>query len=117
MVLVHAMVFAPLVYALREKMPPVERTFQDYNIKLPALSQWAFAASHWTADRGPENLVVVAGLLVTDAAFLWFLIRENRALGWAYFLVILLLALVLALAAEAALALAREKLRQAGFPL
>jgi hypothetical protein len=112
MVLVHAVVFAPFVYQLKARVVRYEWAYRRYNVKPPAASQWAFTASTWVADDRPANLAFMVGLLAADVALLWFLNRESRALGWAWFVLVILAALLLALAATGAVALADLKLRE-----
>jgi hypothetical protein len=113
MVLVHAIVCAPLLYELRAKVPAYEAVFRQYNMKMPYAAQWSLTASHGVTDGARVNLVLLGGLVAADAGLLWFLNRESRALAWTWFVLVILIVLLLALAVEGALALAQQKLREA----
>jgi hypothetical protein len=112
MVLVHAVVAAPLLYELRVRVPDRMKVFREYNMKLPAATQYYADASLW-AGAGAGNLLILVGLLVVDGFFLWFLLREHRTLAWLWFMAVLLLLLLLASGAVWTMGLAQRKLDEA----
>jgi hypothetical protein len=112
LVLVHAVVAAPLLYELRVRVPVYNKQFQEYNMKLPHLTQYfADASSVAVAEAG--SLLVLVGFLVVDGFFLWFLLQEHPTLAWGWFLAVLVLLLLLAGAAEGTMWLAERKLHEA----
>jgi hypothetical protein len=110
MVLVHASACAPLLYALQHFLPAsVRQMYRDFNLALPAITQWVSAAGAWVGGYG--SLLILAGLLAADAYFLWFLNHESPTLAWVCFLVVLILLLLLAGCTWWAGELAVQKLR------
>jgi hypothetical protein len=112
MVLVHAVVAAPLLFELRVRVPVYLRVFKEYNMALPHAAQYFADASSWAAG-GAGNFLVLVAFLIVDGFFLWFLLQENRTLAWAWFLGLIVLLLLLAGAAEGAMWLAQRKLDEA----
>jgi type II secretory pathway component PulF len=112
MALLHGIVAAPLLYELRVRVPEKLRVFREFNMKLPAATQYYADASLWFgAPVG--NLLVLLGFLVVDGFFLWFLLRKQRTLAWLWFLAVIVLLLLLAGGAEWAMELAQRKLDEA----
>jgi type II secretory pathway component PulF len=112
MALVHAIVAAPLLYEVRVRVPEKLRVFREFNMRLPAATQYYADASLWFgAPVG--NLLVLVGFLVVDGFFLWFLLREHPTLAWLWFLAVIALLLLLAGGGELSMWLAQRKLDEA----
>jgi type II secretory pathway component PulF len=116
MALVHATVAAPLLYELRVRVPEKVRVFGDYNMRLPAVTQPFADASSFVAGRA-ANLLVLAGLLVVDGIFLWFLLRDHPTLAWAWFLAVIVVLLLLAGGGEFATWLAQRQFEEVWLPM
>jgi type II secretory pathway component PulF len=112
MALVHAIVAAPLLYELRLRVPEKMRVFRDFNMRLPAATQF-FADASSFVGAGAGNLLLLAGLLVVEGFFLWFLLREQQTLAWLWFLAVIVLFLLLAGGSDLAMWLAQRKLDEA----
>jgi hypothetical protein len=111
LVLVHAVVAAPLLFELRVRVPVYMKEFKEYNMALPHATQYFADASLWVA--GPVSLLVVVAFLLVDGFFLWFMLQEHQTLAWAWFLAVVVLLLLLAGCAEWTMGLAQRKLHEA----
>jgi hypothetical protein len=75
----HAALWGALLLYLGLFVPRLEKTFLDFNVKLPAVSEWVLSCSRWAA-RYPYLLpAALLCLLGADAAVAVLLRRPGRA--------------------------------------
>jgi hypothetical protein len=108
----HAILLSPLVIFLLLMVPRYEKTFRDFNMKLPVHTEWVLSASRWAGDYYPWFLGLFVAFLAWDAAIL-FLLRQglrNTRSSWVWFGLVTFGAVIILVGAIMAMLLPLAKL-------
>jgi type II secretory pathway component PulF len=95
MVVVHGLVGLAVCLFLLFVVPGYKRTLADFQMRVPAFTEWVIAVSDWLGHYLYVMPPFVLIVLVVDAAALFLLRwkRQTRPLSWVWFMVVLLLPL------------------------
>jgi type II secretory pathway component PulF len=91
-------------------VPGAEKTFRDFNMKLPRATQLTLAVARWVGDYWYVLPFWFALFLAADGGLLVLLYRRRRSLAWAWALLNAAIPLVLNLLAFLTIQLSMEKL-------
>jgi type II secretory pathway component PulF len=110
---VHVVLSFTLFSRLLLAGPGYERTFRDFNMKLPALTELFMPLSRAVSQHGFEVLVALPILWLVDAVVLWLLGGWTRWEGRLWFWVVTILLMLTWLTMEVSFFLPAWKLREA----
>ena len=91
---IHAVLCLAVAALLIFYIPRVERVLREFNIKLPASTEWVLGVGRWLANYWyilPPSFLL---WLVLAGGLLGVLRQYNRGLGWLWALLLLLLPLL-----------------------
>jgi hypothetical protein len=78
----HGTLLVAMLVRLAVAGPRYDRTFRDFHLKLPILSEWVIGASLWLAKYWYVLVPPVLGLIVVNALVLFLLGGWGRRAGW-----------------------------------